>query len=260
MTRPFRTVLTAGRQRGEIATLLVIAVVAVALIFGGYKLIGVAADALADRIPDAVEAKLFGELGARQGDWTADPSTPDRRRAATVFKKLSARPGLRELPYTLRFDASKEPNAFAVPGGTIVVTDGLLDLVKSEVGLATVVAHEFGHTQKRHALRQMGRSLLLTGILMVLVGDPGTLAGLAMSLAENAHSREQELEADDYGLRMVHAAYGTTKGALEFFTKIAAADGTGDLGALAMLSTHPQTPDRIARLKALAHELDAQNP
>lgn len=245
------------KEGGEIATLLVILAVVVALLFGGYKLIGVAADALAERIPDKLESDLFGSVGGRQSGWGV-AETPEQKRAQGIFDKLKATKGIRELEYRLHFIKDDTPNAFAMPGGSLAVTDGLLKMVEGEIGLATVIGHEFGHQQYRHSLKMMGRSLLIGGILMFVIGDTGFLMGLALDMAEKSHSRAQEMEADAYGIKMVHKIYGTTKGSLEFFEKIDDKKNAAGDKVLAMLSTHPYTPERIEALKRIAKGLETR--
>lgn len=245
-----------NRQSGEIVTIIVIIVVLIGLVFGGYKLIGVAADAMADYISDETEANLFGGIAKKQAGWNPDPTTDQHKRCAAIFQKLLKAEKLRKLKYKMYYMNEKTPNAFALPGGSMAVTDGLLKLVEGDVGLAMVIGHEFGHQQYRHSLRQMGRSLLLAGVMMLVVGDAGFLVSLAVDLAQKSHSREQELEADSYGVKMIKQVFGTTKGALEFFQKIDKDGKSAGGEVMSMFSTHPYTPDRIEKLKAMMVELD----
>src|SRR5688500_5530058 len=108
------------REGGEIVTILIVLIVVAVVILGGYKLVGVAADWVAERIPDQVEADLFSRMGD-DGKWSSEASTPDRKRAQAIFESLKRTPGLRALPYKLRFVADHQPNAFAMPGGTLAV-------------------------------------------------------------------------------------------------------------------------------------------
>ena len=247
-------------QSGEITILIVIAVVALVLIFGGYQLIGYAAGYLAEKVPDKVEADWFGGLSKQNKNWSAEPKTNDQKRAAKILAKLKDTKGLRDLPVNLAFLPDKEPNAFAMPGGTIGVTDGLLKMVRTEIGLATVIGHEFGHHQHRHSLKMMGRSLLLAGVLMIIFGgDHGFILSSVLGLAEKSHSRNDEYDADAFGIRMVYKAYESTKGADEFFIKLEMDPKSKDSKALNFLSTHPYTPDRIEKLRAMMKKLEASN-
>lgn len=245
-------------ERGEVVTILVVLLLLVAVLFGGYKLVGVAADFIAEKIPDKMEAELFGELGARDSSWRADASTDARQRAKAVFDKLVEAKDLRQLRYRLFFISDPDPNAFAMPGGAIAVTDGLLAMLEGNIGLAMVIGHEFGHQQHRHSLRSLGRSLIVAGIVALTVGDVSAIVSLIMGLAEKSHSREQELQADDYGIRMVHKVFGMTAGATEFFEKMEKNSGSTGGKLLSMLSTHPYTPDRIAQIKKLQKQLESE--
>lgn len=221
-----------------------------------YALIGVSADWMAESLSDETETRYFGDLGAKQG-WKKDPSTDDQKRAQRVFDKLlHGSASLRKLKYHLYFMADRSANAFAMPGGTVAVTEGLLGMVKGDVGLAMVIGHEFGHQQHRDSLKSMGRSLIIGGALALFAGDPNFLVRLAAGLADKSHSRSQESDADAYGIKMVYRAYGTTKGALEFFEKISSDPASKESKMLSILSTHPYTPDRITKLKKLAKELE----
>jgi Zn-dependent protease with chaperone function len=243
-------------ERGEARTAVIVILLVIAGVLIAYQLIGVAADWAADSISDKTESQLFASFGKGQKGWRKDPADDRDRRVAAIFQRLVQAKGMRELDYQLYFLPDKEPNAFALPGGTVGVTKGLLDLVQGDVGLAMVIGHELGHQQHRDSLRHMGRSLIMSTILMVAVGDPGFLVGTVVGLAEKSHSRKQELAADDYGIRLVHRLYGTTEGTLEFFTKIQSKSALPGGRMLGMLSTHPLTPDRIERLKQISMELE----
>lgn len=256
MSRKGFTVSRHSDQRGSVALVVILGLLLVAVVFGGYQLVGVTADYLAEKVPDQLEVDLFSHLATKKTGWTTEPQTSEQRRAAKIFTRLAQVKTLRKLDYKLFFSPDKAANAFAMPGGTIAVTAGLLSAVKGDTGLAMVLAHEFGHQQHRHSLRMLGRSLIFGSVLLMVAGDAGFLTGAALDLAQKSHSRSQELEADTYGLKMVFSVYGTTSGALEFFQNLAKeqqANASSPL--LAMLSTHPYTPERIERLKALEQRL-----
>jgi Zn-dependent protease with chaperone function len=259
---PLANFRPASRRRdraagGALPQLVVIIGLVIALIYVAYLLVGVAADSVADRLPDQWEADTFGNLAAKQPGWRDTATTTGERTAAGAFKKLISAPDLRRLRYRLYFMDEPLPNAFSLPGGAVGVTQGLLKLVETEIGLAMVLGHELGHQQFRHSLKAMGRSLV-TGVVISLAigGDAGSFVGAGLGLAERAHSRDQERQADEYGLRLVYRLYGTTKGALEFFNKLEAKAETHDNKWLSMLSTHPYTPDRIEAMTRLSATLE----
>lgn len=251
--------LSPRNQSGEAVMLIVGLLVILAVIIGGYKLIGVAADYLAAKVPDKVEAEWFGGLIKKKAEWSAEPKTNDQKRAFEIFEKLKKSSGLRQLPFSISFIPDETPNAFAMPGGSIAITDGLLKKVRGEIGIAAVIGHEFGHHQYRHSLKMMGRSILIAGVVMVIMGgDHGFILNSVLDLAEKSHSRDDEYDADAFGLKLVHKTFKSTKGADEFFIKLEMDPKTKDSKTLNIMSTHPYTPDRIKKLRALMEKLDSK--
>ena len=225
------------------------AVVIVALV-GGYVALGWGAEQLAAHIPEEDEARLFAEIDPPQ----VEEAPPDLQRAQALFSKLTGATALRPLPYRLVVVDHDQANAFALPGGWVAVTPELLASVESETGLAMVLAHELGHHQHRHTLRRMGRTLAVQLALgFIGLGNSGLTSG-AVAVAESSHSRDQEREADAFGIQLVQRALGTTDGALEFFED--ALEEERQAGAAGRwttwASTHPMTSERIEQLRGLA--------
>ncbi|MCH2101779.1 MAG: M48 family metallopeptidase, partial [Planctomycetes bacterium] len=211
-----------------------------------YLLLGFAADSLADGISEETEAKWFQwvELGDNPRQ------QPKFSQAERIFDRLCSDSELRPLPYELVYINEKAPNAFALPGGLVGVTKGLLEMIDTEIGLAFVLAHELGHHQNRHALKRLGRTLLTGAAFHLVAGaSAGDLAIIdsGLTLAGLAYTRDQELDADLFGLNLVHRAYGTTVGALEFFETMLEISGNESSFA-AMLHSHPLTEDRMENI------------
>jgi len=222
-----------------------------------YLVLGVLASLAARTIPDEWEAKLFSwqmEDEAQGGGGLA--------RARSLFKTLVGSGGLRPLSYRLILLDIPQPNAFAMPGGLVGVTSGLLDEVTTETGLAMVLAHELGHHQGRHCLRRLGRSILFQVAISVLFGKSGgSGAQAALSIAESGYSRRQERAADEFGLKLVHKTFGHSDGGLEFFEKIHEKYESDMARWSAFFASHPYTPDRIEYLRTLKKQLaDAPAP
>ena len=159
-------------------------------------------------------------------------------------------------PYQFRveIDDSEEENAMALPGGLIVVTQGLLDQVESENELAFVLGHELGHFKNRDHLRALGRGAVLSVFFAVVAGND--VAGIGINVADltlRGFSRKQETKADDFGLAIVHAEYGHVGEAWRLFERWKITDNSF-IDLVAYLSTHPETGDRIADMKSLAEE------
>ena len=140
----------------------------------------------------------------------------------------------------------------ALPGGLIIVTDGLLEQVESENELAFVLGHELGHYRNRDHLRALGRGVVLALLFTVTTGRDVSGIGITVSdLALRGFSRKQEIAADAFGLGVVNAHYGHVNEAWRLFQRWD--EGNDDrLDLAAYTSTHPQPADRIERLEELA--------
>jgi predicted Zn-dependent protease len=149
-----------------------------------------------------------------------------------------------------------EPNAFAVPGGRIVITRGLLESVSSESELAFVLGHEIGHFKQRDHLRGLGRGLALGIAISALdLGGAGGALDLvsgATGIAGRHFDRSQESGADEIGLELVWREYGHVSGALKFFDRFPRPTGSLEKQFQSYLATHPVHSDRIASLRGMA--------
>jgi Zn-dependent protease with chaperone function len=205
-------------------------------------------------VPPAFESRLFASL------WSADvgDGQQDARgeAAADLLGRLASH--WRENPYELQLALMEErdPNAFAVPGGTIYVTRGLLEAVASENELAFVLGHELGHFRNRDHLRALGRGLIVNLTLAALIGSGASesLPQLVASLTETGFAREQERAADAFGISLVHTEYGHVAGADGFFRRLP--DASADFGDefASYLATHPLSEARIEALRDLARQ------
>lgn len=139
-------------------------------------------------------------------------------------------------------------NAFAAPGGVVVVFSGLIRSAGSAEELAGVLAHEVAHAELRHSLRGMVKSLGLRALVSLLTGDAsgGVFADAATRLTELRFSREAEREADDDGLRRLVKARIDPNGMLRFYQKLA---GERRPSPPPLLSTHPATGERLEHLR-----------
>ncbi len=159
-------------------------------------------------------------------------------------------------PYTFRLIVANQSavNAFAVPGGTLVVFRGLLQKTHTAEELAGVLAHEIQHVLRRHATRAMLQQASTRILLAALVGDGKAMTyGLegAQAVGMLRYSRQYEEEADEEGMKLLVASGINPYGMINFFERIRE-EGEKSLKLPAYLSTHPELKDRVQRLKWLA--------
>jgi predicted Zn-dependent protease len=199
-------------------------------------------------LPASLEQRAFGALAAGSA---ADPRQAELE--ALVARLARHWRGNGYALHVAVTEAST-PNAFALPGGNVLVTSALLADARSENELAFVLAHELGHVAGRHPLRALGRSALVSLALAALGGaDGAALAGTAAALGERAFSRQQERAADRFALALVVAEYGHVAGAGDFLARLPDAGPAGSAErAAGWLGTHPRSHDRVAELAALA--------
>lgn len=224
--------------------------------FVAYKWgIPVFAHTVAHKVPVAWERNL--------GDSVLKQFVPPERRMkdarleralGRILARLTAT--LPECPYTFNVTISdgRMVNAFALPGGNIVIFRGLLEKTRSPEELAGVLAHEMQHVLQRHSTQRILQDLSTGLLISAMSGDvTGSVAfGLegARTLALLEYGRGEEEEADREGMRMVLAAGIDPNGMVRFFDELKKLDKTPDF--MKYLSTHPATGDRIKVLKKMA--------
>lgn len=159
-----------------------------------------------------------------------------------------------DMPYDWQVRIYCEPtaNALAFPGGGIVVTSGLLDLLQSDNELAFVIGHELGHFEHRDHLRGLGRAVTAALALSVFFGGAGVssdqLLDSAGRAALAAHSREQEQAADVSGLAALVHRHGHLGGAALVMKKLAEASGESWIDRADILRSHPLGDKRRAAM------------
>jgi Zn-dependent protease with chaperone function len=145
-------------------------------------------------------------------------------------------------------------NAFATPGENIVLTRGLLETAVSPDEVAAVLAHEMGHGLEMHPETGLVRAMGLSAALELMMGGSGgTLGNAGLLLVQLSYSRDAEREADDHALRILKQAGISPKGFASFFERMHKKHGkseNGYGGLSGMLSTHPQTGERLAKTLA----------
>jgi Zn-dependent protease with chaperone function len=148
------------------------------------------------------------------------------------------------------------PNAFAMPGGTVVMTDEFVRKFKDDDVLAGVFGHEIGHVVEQHGLRQVYRSLSIYVLIAFLAGDTAPViedivleGNLLLSLN---YSRKHETAADEFGLRLAHEAGFDPSGLKEFFEYAIRQGGEPS----EWLSSHPSSKARLEAIDAFILRLN----
>lgn len=215
-----------------------------------------AARHVAASIPAATVDVLSGQALRLLEARSLAPSALDEARRDRLDEALHglARFEGQPIPYRLLFRTAPwiGANAFALPDGTLVVTDELVELAGDDEEVLAVLAHELGHVHERHGLR-----LLLQGSVLALftawyLGDAGSwLAAAPAALLQADYSREMEYEADDFALRLLRAQGLSGESLAVMLEKLQAARthaGKRD-SAGTWLDSHPRAAARIARLR-----------
>jgi len=162
-----------------------------------------------------------------------------------------------KVPFTIKVIDSDEINAFALPGGFLYVTSGLILAAQEEAELAGVMAHEVAHVAAHHAARQMTHSQMFTlaSIPLIFVGGGIGIAvreaaGLAMPLTLTKFSRGFEAEADYLGVEYLYQAGYDPQAFISFFERIQALEKQKPGVMARMFSDHPQTADRLRKTQS----------
>jgi beta-barrel assembly-enhancing protease len=181
--------------------------------------------------------------------------------APLVQRALGDRTGI-EYSFTVLDDA-RQINAFAAPGGFLYVYSGLLIAADDEAEVAGVLAHEIGHIVGRHSANQLAAQFgiqLLTSIALGEEPNQGAaiIAQMAAQLGSARFSRDDEREADKYGVKYTIDAGYDPEGLLSFFAKLKKLEGGKRSDVDKLLSSHPATDERIRDIEARIERYGAE--
>ncbi len=157
--------------------------------------------------------------------------------------------------YNLRFYIIKSDivNAFALPGGRVVVFTGIVNKMKNYDELVALLGHEVGHVIHRHSLRHIFHEYSYSYLLKLLVGNGtdilGTIGQSASQLSLLANSRTDENEADKYGLYVLQKNKVDPNGIVQLFSTLAKEEKSSSSEAIELISTHPNIDKRISKMK-----------
>ena len=218
-----------------------------------------AAAKIAPQLPDAAVAKLSDGVLEMLDRQTLAPSRltePRQSALARGFQALAAAdPSLGKVQLHFRHGGALGPNAFALPDGEVVLLDELVELADDDTEVLAVLGHELGHVKYRHGVRQLIQSSVVALVVASYLGDISSLlTGMGTLLLESNYSREFELEADRYGAALLRATGHSAEPLATMLKKLddAHARQRAEGSSASLLSTHPDTNERIRRLRDFA--------
>lgn len=233
--------------------LTTLAVGAAAVLLLLYWLLGVLVDYSVDTMSDETVAEIYQSLHniALDNDEQATLPAPQLQQLLLSLKKFSQL----DYPISLSVEDRPEKNALAFPTGHIVIFQGLIDEIKSENGLAFVLAHELAHFKNRDHLRAMGRGILLITASVVLgLGDSDFLNAMSpvANFSQAQFSQQRETAADTLALTLLNQHYSHIGGATEFFQLMLASGEDAPFASSHYFSSHPELQQRIDNIQKLA--------
>lgn len=234
--------LRAHPWRALLALLLVIGLVLAGLI----AYLALNAERIADEIAAGVpleQENALGELVLAEARLRVrlGEEGPAAEAVRTIGRRLTTGSRFR---YRWFVGERSERNAFAVPGGVVIVYTGLIELAQSPEELAGVIAHEVAHVELRHGLRAAVQRLGLAGLIRLVLGGASDRFGETLgNLGAAGFSRETERAADRDAVRRLLAAGIDPSGLPAIYARL-------DPGASGLAASHPATAERIAALRA----------
>ncbi len=172
-----------------------------------------------------------------------------------VGQKIVAVSDRNNITFHFKVIDSDQINAFAAPGGYIYFYTGLLKAMDNEAELAAVMAHEISHVVSRHGIKRMQAALGTQIAYQLVFGSEeasdavNAAIGVGMGLTFAGYSRSNERESDNFGMiYMVKAGYNPN-GAVTMFQKLAELGGSGQSKYEQLVSSHPDTQERISKAK-----------
>ncbi|EOB4964211.1 Zn-dependent protease [Vibrio vulnificus] len=213
------------RMEGNIPAWILSAMVCLAVIAGGYYyLLPWGSQKIAESLPDSLSIAV-GEQVLDSLDLQLQPSQlPEEQQSAIRQRVQQFAQVLPELPYDIKVEFRSMPegaNAFALPGGTIVLLDELVALAQTQQQLDSIILHEMGHVHHRHMMKQVVHSTILSVAVSLITGESSgivdNLAGVGVFIVSNGQSREAETQADLYAKKAMKQIYGTSEPLAEMF-------------------------------------------
>jgi Zn-dependent protease with chaperone function len=204
------------------------------------------AEYAASQIP--IEAEV--ELGKQFYDSFVGGMEIDKERSKELQAFAKKMDFQTEYPLKFTVVKDKQVNAFALPGGNIVVFDAILAKMKTPEELAALLSHEVTHVKERHSLKGLARGLAGSMVVSVLIGDMNAIGNLLVSQASNIYelgfTRDMEKEADLEGLEIMYHNNLDPKGMINLMERLHEEEKKYGVDKMpAYLNSHPLTKERI---------------
>jgi Zn-dependent protease with chaperone function len=236
-----------GRWRIAIGAMVAVVLIAVLFIRFGLPLL---AHAAADVLPPSVDRAISAQ-GLELLDRTVlKSSTLKQQRQQELRDRFNAMTQPLKDGHVYKLELREggpiKANAFALPDGTIVMTDELVRLAQNDEELVAVLAHEIGHVRGRHALRMLFQAAGVAAITLTLYGDVASTSALAASiptvLINAKHSRQFEEEADTFAKQWLREHHVPEQRFDDMLCRLEQSSPSGD--ELKYLRSHPATAER----------------
>jgi len=224
-----------------------------------YFVLGAAAALIAPRISPGLEERIGQSITSKM---CVNQNAAESRRLQELLDRFTPflAPIDSRLTYTVWVEKSDLINAAALPGGTVIVYEGLLHHLESEDELLFVLGHEMGHFHHRDHLARLGRSLVLYLISTFFSFSGHDSAGFIMDTAgilELSYSRTQERRADLFGLKLLRLSGGDPEAAVKVMERFGADERNGRFRYF--FATHPHPEDRTAYIRRAVNEITAES-
>lgn len=235
-----------------------IAILVVAITIAGIIRYGVplAAEKVAFGLPGSVEQNLGVKILSMMDKTWFTPSELDeetRKKVRSKFTLVATGTNLDGLRLEFRKGNAVGANAFALPAGTIVITDELINMTNDYQEILGILDHEAGHIAHRHALRSYLQNSMIAMTLVVITGDISSLvAGIPTLLIKSKYSRDFEREADRFAANLLTRQGVKVSLLADFLTRLT--EGKENSKMLPYISTHPPTTERVHNLMAEGHK------
>ena len=229
-----------------------------AIFYAGYRFaLPWAAEKLAAQIPERALQSISMQIVESLDHHALAPSRLPYTRQEAIAARFAAlrRPSGEAATHRVIFRANRaiDANAFALPDGTIILTDGLVKLAAGDSELMGVLAHELGHADARHGMRQVIQGSVVGLLTAWFVGDISSIAAAApAALLQARYSREFERDADRFASRMLEANAISPRCLADLLERLGKPPGENTERSASApydyLSSHPATGERLAAL------------